>query len=49
MECTDNKNTDNPNVIFQTTTFPLARHRLRNLLFSHTSHFVRRLRVDFGF
>jgi hypothetical protein len=30
-------------------TVPLAGHRLRNVLFSHTSHFIRRLRVEFWF
>jgi hypothetical protein len=29
---------DNPNFIFYTPTAPLARHRLRNVLFSHTYH-----------
>jgi hypothetical protein len=28
--------TDNPNFIFYTPTIPLARHTLRNVLFSHT-------------
>jgi hypothetical protein len=30
-------------------TTPLARHRLRNVLFSHTSHLTRRLIVEFWF
>jgi hypothetical protein len=34
------RNMANPNFIFYTLTAPLARHRLRNLLFSHTSHSV---------
>jgi hypothetical protein len=43
------RNTDNPNFIFYTPTVPLARHRLRNVLFSHTSHITGRLIVDFWF
>jgi hypothetical protein len=40
------RNTDNPNFIFYTLTSPLARHRMRNALFSHTSHFAGRLIVE---
>jgi hypothetical protein len=43
------RNTDNPNFIFYTQTAPLARHRLRDVLFSHTSHFTGRLIVEFWF
>jgi hypothetical protein len=38
---------DNPNFIFYIPTAPLAIHRLRNVLFSHTSHFTGRLIVEF--
>jgi hypothetical protein len=41
--------TDNPNFIFYTPTVPVARHRLKNVLFSHTSHFTGRLIVEFWF
>jgi hypothetical protein len=37
---------DNPNFIFCTLTAPLARHRLRNMLLSHTSHFTGRLILE---
>jgi hypothetical protein len=43
------RNTDNPNFIIYTSTVPLARHRLRNVLFSHISHFKDRLIVEFLF
>jgi hypothetical protein len=43
------RNTDNPNFIFYTPTAPLARRRLWNVLFSHTSYFTGRLRVEFWF
>jgi hypothetical protein len=32
------RNTENPNFIFYTPTAPLTRDRLKNILFSHTSH-----------
>jgi hypothetical protein len=31
-----------------TPTVPLVRHRLRNVLFSYTSHFTGKLMVDFN-
>jgi hypothetical protein len=40
---------DNPNFIFYIPTIPLARHRLRTVLFSHTYHFTGRLIVEFLF
>jgi hypothetical protein len=43
------RNTDNRNFIFYTPTGPLARHRLRNELFSHTSHFTGKPIVELWF
>jgi hypothetical protein len=43
------RNTDNPNFIFYTLTVSLARHRLRNMLLSHTSHFKGGRIVEFWF
>jgi hypothetical protein len=43
------RNTDNPNFIFYTPTAPLATFRLRNMLFSHTSHLTGRPIVEFWF
>jgi hypothetical protein len=34
-------------MMMMTPTTPLARHKLRNVLFSHTSHFTGRLIVEF--
>jgi hypothetical protein len=42
-------NTDNPNFILYTPTAPLASHRLRNVFFSHTSHFTGRLIMELYF
>jgi hypothetical protein len=39
------RNTDNPSFIRYTPTTPLARHRLRNQLFSHTSTLCARARA----
>jgi hypothetical protein len=36
-------------MMMMTPTTPLARHKLRNVLFSHTSHFTGRLIVEFWF
>jgi hypothetical protein len=36
-------------MMMMTPTTPLARHRLRNVLFSHTSHYTGRLIVDVWF
>jgi hypothetical protein len=41
------RNTDNTNFIFNATTVPLARHRLRNMILSHTSQFTGRPIVEF--
>jgi hypothetical protein len=41
------RNTNNPNFVFYTPTAPIARHRLRTVLFSHTSRFTGRLIVEF--
>jgi hypothetical protein len=41
------RNTNNPNFIFYTPTVSLATHRLRNVLFSRTSHFTDRPIVEF--
>jgi hypothetical protein len=36
-------------MVMMIQTAPLARHRLRNVLFSHTFHFTSRLIVEFWF
>jgi hypothetical protein len=41
--------TDNPNFIFYIPTATLARHRLRNVILSHTYHFTARLILEFWF
>jgi hypothetical protein len=41
------RNTDNPDFIFYTPTVPLAGHKLINVLFSHSSHFIGKLIVEF--
>jgi hypothetical protein len=41
------RNMDKTNFIFYAPTVPLARHRLRNVLFSHTSQFTGRPIVEF--
>jgi hypothetical protein len=38
---------NNSNFVFYILTAPLARYRLRDVLFSHTSHFTGRLIVEF--